>query len=61
MKNTLYILITLFFLSSCGPHRMSCGARGICKSPEKQTFEQPQKIKHKIRAAFYTIPNKYSK
>ncbi|WP_291247487.1 hypothetical protein [Flavobacterium sp.] len=35
MKNTFYILITLVFLSSCGPHRMGCGARGICKSPEK--------------------------
>nr|WP_315206533.1 hypothetical protein [uncultured Flavobacterium sp.] len=44
MKNTLYILITLFFLSSCGPHRMSCGARGICKSPEKQTPEKPEKV-----------------
>jgi hypothetical protein len=43
MKNTLYILITLFVLSSCGPHRMSCGARGICKSPEKQTTEKPEK------------------
>ncbi|WKL42883.1 hypothetical protein [Flavobacterium sp. ZE23DGlu08] len=43
MKNTFYILITLFLLSSCGPHRMSCGARGICKSPEKQTQEIPEK------------------
>ncbi|SFE27268.1 hypothetical protein [Flavobacterium xueshanense] len=43
MKNTIYILITLIFLSSCGPHRMSCGARGICKSPEQQTLEKPQK------------------
>ncbi|MDI5948914.1 hypothetical protein [Flavobacterium yafengii] len=44
MKNTFYILITLFFLSSCGPHRMRCGARGICKSPEKQTLEKPEKV-----------------
>ncbi|MFV5702163.1 hypothetical protein ACM55F_09845 [Flavobacterium sp. XS2P12] len=44
MKNTFYILITLVFLSSCGPHRMRCGARGICKSPEKQTLEKPEKI-----------------
>jgi hypothetical protein len=29
------ILISILFLllaSSCGPHRMSCGARGICES-----------------------------
>jgi hypothetical protein len=44
MKNTFYILIALFILSSCGPHRMSCGARGICKSPEKQTTEKPEKV-----------------
>jgi hypothetical protein len=44
MKNTFYILITLVFLSSCGPHRMGCGARGICKSPEKQTLIKPEKV-----------------
>jgi len=44
MKNTFYILIALFVLSSCGPHRMSCGARGICKSPEKQTSGRPEKV-----------------
>ncbi|WP_158614716.1 hypothetical protein [Flavobacterium sp. RSP49] len=44
MKNTLYILIVLYGLSSCGPHRMRCGARGICKSSEKQTLEKPEKI-----------------
>ncbi|MFV8368350.1 hypothetical protein [Flavobacterium sp. LB2R40] len=43
MKNTFYILITLFLFSSCGTHRMRCGARGICKSPEKQTQEKPEK------------------
>jgi hypothetical protein len=43
MKNTIYILITLVLLSSCGPHRMGCGAKGICKSPEKQTLEKPEK------------------
>ncbi|SHL84951.1 hypothetical protein [Flavobacterium xinjiangense] len=43
MKNTIYILITLVLLSSCGPHRMKCGARGICKSSEKQTSEKPKK------------------
>jgi hypothetical protein len=44
MKNTIYILITLVLLSSCGPHRMGCGAKGICKSPEKQTLEKSEKI-----------------
>jgi hypothetical protein len=44
MKNTFYILIVLFVISSCGPHRMSCGARGICKSPEKQIQEKPEKV-----------------
>ncbi|WP_158615146.1 hypothetical protein [Flavobacterium sp. GSP27] len=44
MKKILYILLTGIFLSSCGPHRMRCGARGICKSSEKQTLEKPEKI-----------------
>ncbi|HEX9150748.1 MAG TPA: hypothetical protein VF842_01625 [Flavobacterium sp.] len=44
MKNTFYILTILIFMSSCGPHRMRCGARGICTSPEKQTLEKPEKI-----------------
>ncbi|MFV8335460.1 hypothetical protein ACNQF7_05150 [Flavobacterium sp. RSP29] len=44
MKNTLYILIALYVLSSCGPHRMSCGARGICENSEKQTQEKPEKM-----------------
>ncbi|MFV5688650.1 hypothetical protein ACM55M_08520 [Flavobacterium sp. ZT3R25] len=44
MKNIFYILITVIFLCSCGPHRMRCGARGICKSPEKQTLEKPKKV-----------------
>jgi hypothetical protein len=44
MKKAFYILITLVLLSSCGPHRMRCGAKGICKSPEKQILEKPEKI-----------------
>jgi hypothetical protein len=43
MKKAFYILLTIVVLSSCGPHRMRCGARGICKSPEKQTQEKPEK------------------
>nr|WP_309757090.1 hypothetical protein [Flavobacterium sp.] len=44
LKNTFYILFTLFIISSCKPHRIRCGARGICKDPEKQTQEKPEKI-----------------
>ena len=50
MKKTFHILITFVFLISCGPHRMRCGAKGICKAPEKQTLEKPLKnlpLKHK--------------
>lgn len=43
MKNIFYILIALYFFSSCGPHRMRCGAKGICKSPEKETREKAEK------------------
>lgn len=45
MKKLLLILFVLFLLASCGPHRMSCGARGICKAPEKQIVPQ-SKINH---------------
>ena len=34
MKNSLYLLITVILLSSCGPKRMGCGARGICKASQ---------------------------
>jgi len=43
MRKILLLLFAIFLLSSCGPHRMGCGARGICDTPEKQTFEKPQK------------------
>nr|WP_315213861.1 hypothetical protein [uncultured Flavobacterium sp.] len=42
MKTIFYSLVVLFFISSCGPHRMGCGARGICKS---HLHQQPIKIK----------------
>jgi hypothetical protein len=45
MKKLLLILFALFLLASCGPHRMSCGARGICDTSEKQILHQP-KISH---------------
>jgi hypothetical protein len=34
MKNSFYILITIILLGSCGPKRMGCGARGICKASQ---------------------------
>jgi hypothetical protein len=35
MKNFFLIVMVIAFLASCGPHRMSCGARGICESNTK--------------------------
>ncbi|WP_281275279.1 hypothetical protein [Flavobacterium cellulosilyticum] len=35
MKKLLLIMFLLSVLASCGPHRMSCGARGICNSLSK--------------------------
>ncbi|MEM8521955.1 hypothetical protein [Flavobacterium sp. PL12] len=32
MKRILYIFALLILLVSCGPKRMGCGARGICKT-----------------------------
>jgi hypothetical protein len=47
VEKYLYILITLFYYKFLRTaHRMRCGARGICKVPEKQTHEKPEKIKH---------------
>jgi hypothetical protein len=45
MKKLFLIALTITFLISCGPHRMSCGARGICNSSEKLILDQ-SKIKH---------------
>jgi hypothetical protein len=42
MIKTLPLLFAIFMLASCGPHRMSCGARGICETPEKQALEKPE-------------------
>ncbi|SDX37952.1 hypothetical protein [Flavobacterium degerlachei] len=44
MRKILPLLFTIFLLASCGPHRMRCGARGICKAPEKQLIEKPEKV-----------------
>lgn len=38
MKSTLILLI-LLALISCGPKRMSCGARGICETSTKNDRE----------------------
>jgi len=35
MKKTFLIVFALLFLISCGPHRMRCGARGICETNVK--------------------------
>jgi hypothetical protein len=43
MKKLFLSLVTLLLLSSCGPHRMGCGARGICKSPQQLESVQPEK------------------
>jgi len=32
MKKLFLIVIAITFLASCGPHRMGCGARGICEA-----------------------------
>ncbi|MFV8341702.1 hypothetical protein [Flavobacterium sp. XS2P39] len=45
MKNIFYILITLFLMSSCGPHRMRCGARGICKAPDQSEVKKQNHLK----------------
>ncbi|WP_414654579.1 MULTISPECIES: lipoprotein [unclassified Flavobacterium] len=36
MKKIISIFFLIVFLTSCGPHRMGCGARGICKTSERQ-------------------------
>lgn len=43
MRKLFYILTALLLLSSCGPHRMGCGARGICNSPQQLESVQPEK------------------
>jgi hypothetical protein len=45
MKKQLSIVIVILFLASCGPHRMSCGPRGICKVSGEQIIPQ-SKINH---------------
>ncbi|HMK06417.1 MAG TPA: hypothetical protein VK476_02740 [Flavobacterium sp.] len=40
MKRILLILLTVCFLTSCGPHRMKCGARGICDTEAKTSASQ---------------------
>jgi hypothetical protein len=42
MRKILALTFTIFMLASCGPHRMGCGARGICDTPERQALEKPE-------------------
>jgi hypothetical protein len=39
MKKFILIAFLIVFLASCGPHRMSCGARGICNASGKQMLD----------------------
>jgi len=41
IKKLFYMVTVLLLLSSCGPHRMGCGARGICKNPQQLERVQP--------------------
>lgn len=36
MKKNIILLFIIPLLASCGPHRMKCGPKGICKSSEKR-------------------------
>ncbi|UFH36689.1 hypothetical protein [Flavobacterium acetivorans] len=40
---TIHLIAVFFILTSCGPHRMRCGARGICQT-------QPELIQPEIQA-----------
>jgi hypothetical protein len=44
MIKTLPLLFAVLMLASCGPHKMGCGARGICETPEKQSLEKPEMV-----------------
>lgn len=37
MKKKLLLFLALAIVASCGPHRMKCGARGICENPQPNT------------------------
>lgn len=39
MKQVFLLLVSITLLASCGPHRMRCGARGICKAPHLKSIE----------------------
>jgi hypothetical protein len=43
MRKILPLLLVFSMLVSCGPHRMGCGARGICENPAKQALEKIEK------------------
>jgi hypothetical protein len=39
IKKLLYLFVAVAILASCGPHRMKCGARGICEKQKSETFK----------------------
>ena len=48
MKKIILGLITLLFLNSCGPHRLSCGPGKRCVEVSKKNgFEKSKEIKNK--------------
>lgn len=47
MKKLLLIVLAITFLVSCGPHRMGCGARGICSSQTKLELTKKAEMSNK--------------
>ena len=36
----IIVLLIVFFMASCGPHRMRCGPKGICKTQQNQLKQE---------------------
>jgi hypothetical protein len=49
MKKIFLVLVTLLFLNSCGPHRLSCGPGKRCvETSKKNDFDKIENNKKKI-------------
>ena len=49
MKKIFLVLATLLFLTSCGPHRLSCGPGKRCvESSKKNNLEKIKESKNKV-------------